>query len=260
MLSWFNFAMNEEKERQTEEAEILEEKIIVKISKLAEEINLNSSISLCNLYSYLLYSGNLSVDKEFHYSSENIYNDGSLNNMMGYGCCRNISDGLMKVLKANGITSYFLSTRFNENKVFCKVCFDFVSDHLYENIITFNDIKNFIIPNTSLHRLNLVIDEEKYIVYDPTWGVILRVSGNFLKPINGFGKMHIEKIARSNFIECGDSEYILDLISKKEFYDYKEFEKQYVDDIRMINRSKKLIDEFYIDSHSDIETICNLLK
>lgn len=260
MLSLVDFEIIEEERKKIEEAETLEEKIILKISKLAEEINLNSSISLCNLYSYLLYSGNLSIDKKFCYSSENIYNDGSLNNMMGYGCCRNISDGLMKVLRANDITSYFLSTKFNKNKVFCKVSFDFVSDHLYENIITFNDIKNFIIPNTSLHRLNLVIGEEKYIVYDPTWGVILRISGNFLKPINGLGKMHIEKIARSNFIECGDSEYILDLISKREFYNYEDFAKQYVDDIRIINGNKKLIDEFYIDSHFDIETICKLIK
>lgn len=260
MLSLVDFEIIEEERKKIEEAEALEEKIVEKIVKLSHEINFNSSISLCNLYSYLLYSGNLSIDRKFSQSSKNIYDNSSLNNMLGYGCCRNISDGLMKVLKANDITSYFLSTKFNKNKVFCKVSFDFVSDHLYENIITFNDIKNFIIPNTSLHRLNLVIDEEKYIVYDPTWGVILRASGNFLKPINGFGKMHIEKIARSNFIECGDSEYILDLISKREFYNYKDFAKQYVDDIRIINRNKKLIDEFYIDSHFDIETICKLIK
>lgn len=46
--------------------------------------------------------------------------DGAANIMLGYGCCRNISDGLLKLLTLNNVESYELTTKFNPYQILSK--------------------------------------------------------------------------------------------------------------------------------------------
>lgn len=65
---------------------------------LSEELEINDDLSLCFFYTYLLYNGDLSINKEFKYSADNIYNDYFYQIMLGYDCYRNIEDGLRNFL------------------------------------------------------------------------------------------------------------------------------------------------------------------
>lgn len=74
------------------------DKVLDKMVNLSEQLEVNDDLSLCFLYAYLLYTGNLSINRDFKYEANNIYNDYFYQIMLGYGCCRNIEDGLSKFL------------------------------------------------------------------------------------------------------------------------------------------------------------------
>ena len=235
--------------------------IFKSVTLLANEMNLESALSLCNLYLYLLYSGNLSINGEFKQEINNIKDDGAPNLMLGYGCCRNIYDGLETLLNINNIESYKLVTKFNSNLISYK----------YDPILNKkNNIFDFKISNLfekyqdSTHCLNLVIDEDRYFVYDVTLGLLLKLKKNRLKVINGTGNMKI-LLPNCNFKDHIGTRFdktkeYLKNIEKKECYNAKEFESVFKKDLVNFKDNDSLIKSFYEDSHKNIEFICKVLK
>ncbi len=230
-------------------------------------MNVDSTLSLCNLYSYLLYTGNLSIDKRFEQSIDKIVNDGAANIMLGYGCCRNIFDGLSTLLRINNVENYELSTKFNPNKIFSKYDPIFKDEYDMDGIKTkitrfFYSFKPY--DYKSSHALNLVVEDNNYFVYDATWFLLLKIKGSGLKVINGTGYMKIV-FPESNFKdfsygESSETRRYLEQLKCLGTYKFEEFKSHSESDFIKFKDNSKLINSFYIDAHPSIESVCKILK
>lgn len=257
----YNFLPPSQREVELNDANYKCKDIFRKVSLLANEINLDSTLSLCNLYLYLLYSGNLSINGKFTQETENIKYDGALNLMLGYGCCRNISDGLKSLLNINDIENYQLVTKFNPNLITYK--YDPILNEV-DNKFDFKISNLFKKYEDSTHILNLVIDEDKYFSYDATWGLILKLNGDKLKVVNGSGRMKI-LLPDCNFKdywgkETNKTKEYLNSIEKMEYYSAIEFESAFKNDLVNFKDNDSLIKSFYEDCHSNMEFISEVLK
>lgn len=240
--------------------------IFRKISLLADEMKVDSTLSLCNLYSHLLYRGNLSIDRKFEQSINKIVDDGAANIMLGYGCCRNISDGLSTLLTLNNVENYELTTKFNPYQILFKYNPVFNIDYKDQGKTKFIRLLNLFKPYDyrAWHGLNLVIEDNGYFVYDATWRLILELKGLRLKVINGTGYMKII-FSESNFKDILDNRSVetrrylkqLESLGSYKFDEFKELSKL---DFIKFNDSSNLIDSFYCDVHPDIESVCKILK
>ena len=237
-----------EKERKLHDAYIKQEEIFENIRALASSININSSLSLCNFYLYLLYSGNLSINKTFIQKSDNIISDGAINLILGYGCCRNISAGLKKLLNKNKIENYVLTTEFKTNLIIFK--YNPLSNKKVINDITLKSL--FKKDNHPLHALNLIVDDDKCFGFDATWGFILRLCNNKLKMINSNGKMKI--------LEDKKTKQYLKELKMLDCYTNLEFENTFREDLIKFKDNDNLIKSFYDDNHEKMDFICKVLK
>lgn len=242
-------------------------KILDKVLLLSDELKIDSKLSLCNLYSYLLYTGNLSIDRIFIQSTDDIVHDEGLNLMLGYGCCRNISSGLQSLLDKSKVENYMIPTKFNAEMMMRKygVCYDFPC-YFEEYELTFKDwlqmIKS-VSEQKSRHVLNLIVDGDKYFAYDSTWGIILKISGSKLDLLGGIGNMHIdldkEKFETYFYHDIRRNKNVLEEIKHKENIEYDEFKLTLIKDLEIFNSQYALIDDFYSDAHQDIENVAKFL-
>lgn len=236
------------------------DEIFKNIMYLASSININSSLSLCNLYLYLLYSGNLSINKTFIQKSDNIINDGAINLILGYGCCRNISAGLKELLDKNKIENYILTTQIKQNLII------FRYDPLFNKKVISNISLNNLFKKdySSLHELNLIIDKDKCFCYDATWGFILKLCNNNLKMINSSGKMKILHFER-NFMdycykETEKTKQYLKELKRLNCYTNQEFKNTFKEDLIKFKNNDKLIKSFYDDNYEKMDFICKTLR
>lgn len=216
--------------------------LIYKICNLSKDLNVHNELSLCNLYLYLLYTGKLSINKTFVYNADDIKDDGFYNLTLGYGCCRNIANGLKQVLDESNVKNCILSTA----PLFHK-------------------------PN---HVVNLIITDKGYFIYDITNMLFLKITGNFLKAINekimpirvsdidttfyGGRKSTIDIYNRKHDKRF-DSSILLKEIRKNPRYTKEEYLKTYEKDITYFKENKGVINKFYDDAYCNIEKISQLL-
>lgn len=252
-----------EEEKKKNEIEDKYMDIMNKIILLSNELKQESSLSLCNLYLYLLYTGNLSINKKFNYSADNIINDYGLNLMLGYGCCRNISDGLSDLLRKKEIKAYKVTTKFNKNRLTSNYHLNFVSSpFVEERKPDFFDFLRKFKPDfdiLSLHVLNLILDNDKYFIYDATNGEILRLNKNKLDLLGNTGKMKIVELEwyEDDFKEA---KKYLEEIEQRENICYDEFKDSIETDFSLYKKQNKLISDFYSDAHDNIESIVKYLE
>lgn len=209
------------------------------------DIEDDSELSLCNLYAYLLNEGYLSIDKEFNYNVDDIKHDYFNNIMLGYGCCRNISDGLKEVLDAAEVKNCVLSTTFN------------------------------LFSSDSEHCLNLVIEDKKYFVYDITNMYFIRKSLNLLRVLNakntlmkavnvkttfdGENYSRSMSLTNKNYDDEFNVGPIFKELQKYEPYSLVEYLKCYDENISSFKENEILFNKFYIDSYDDIKSVNDIL-
>lgn len=221
--------------------------IVNNIINLSEKIDIkdNYELSLCNLYAYLLNNGFLSIDKTFDYSIDNIKHNYFNNIMLGYGCCRNISDGLKEVLDAAEVKNCVLSTTFN------------------------------LFSNDSEHCLNLVIGDKKYFMYDITNMYFIRKSLNLLRCMNAKNtlmkainvKTTFDGENYSKLLSLTNKDYdkrfsvapVFKDLQKYDCYKLIEYLNCYEDDINCFKENEKLFNMFYTDSYDDIKSVNDIL-
>lgn len=217
--------------------------LIYKIYNLSKELNIDDELSLCNLYAYLLYTGRLSINKVFNYSKEGIKDNGFYNIMLGYGCCRNIANGLKMVLDKANVKNCILATA-----------------PLYKI--------------NSNHVVNLIITDEGYFIYDITNMFLFKITGKLLNTINertipikvididttfsGSRKRGID-IYNHKYDKKFDLSIILKGVRKNPLYTKEEYLEIYEKDIAFFKENEDLFEEFYDDAYENIKGITNSL-
>lgn len=202
------------------------DKVLDKMVNLSTELEVKDELSLCFLYAYLIYTGNLSVNRNFRYDKNNIYNNYFYQIMLGYGCCRNIEDGLSEFLNKKDIKNHTV----------------------YVNTNPFAKNLN--------HCVNLIILKDGYFVFDVTNMELLKISGRFLRRINVKG-LHYTKIInpKESIFDCfnlrkeqRNFKYNLDEYLNKEKYDFEFFRK-----------NQCIFNNFYDEAKDDIKEINRLI-
>ncbi|HIT22287.1 MAG TPA: hypothetical protein IAB56_04910 [Candidatus Scybalousia intestinigallinarum] len=176
------------KEEQVKKQTLYQEEIALfqnvleNYKKLAEELHLESTLEKCNLFSYLLWNGYFSYNKEHFYDLNDrhpIIGMYFLDIIFGRGVCLNYADALNRYLQVCGIES---------DPLICKVNSFKRQDLEYSPTITRNSKKakisfsntilsrlTFLVEKFGNHAITLVKDHDHYFAYDPTNLIVLNI-------------------------------------------------------------------------------------
>lgn len=142
--------------------------ILLKTKLLANELNLNNSLELSILYTYLLWNGYFSKDKKLmHKNKGRIVIPGmyAQDIMSGIGTCLNFSDMLTDFLNQFDLKCATLISVWNQNIIYN------YQKNIRRNIYTYSNntgqtklsLRKKI---TGTHAFNLIKENKKYYVYD----------------------------------------------------------------------------------------------
>ena len=230
------------------------EKILDNIYNLAQELGINDEMSICKLYAYLLYACKLSQDAQFHYDKD-VKADDYSNITLGYGCCRNIADGLKKVLDRFNIKNCILTVSFNT-----KLMFELQKDK-------------------KLHSVNLIVTDKGYFIYDATNMLFFKISKRFLKAMNKDSKVRPIRICKTfddreydyldaelardiedeSYEETFNSKKLLKELRPNCLYNFEEIRKIYNDNQDTFREKKEVINKFYDDNLNNIKRIASTI-
>ncbi len=205
-------------------------KVLDKMVGLANELDVKDDLSLCFLYAYLLYTGNLSINRKFKYDKNNIYNDEFYQVMLGYGCCRNIEDGLYKFLNR----------------------FDFKINKL--------DVNTSVLLKKPNHCVNMIISDNGYFVFDVTNMELLKIYKHLLKAENNRG-INLERIIKPKLGLKESAFNYFDLNEEERHfkYDLKEYLERKKTNMEHFRKNKDVFDNFYDSAKDDIKEISHLI-
>lgn len=209
--------------------------LLEKISLLSKELNLTNSLELSNLFSYLLWNGYLSKTQEHKFQPEGRKLISGLffaDIMDGIGVCANYSDMLKDLLIHCGYPSA-------------------VIDNYIANGI------EILKPQTINHVFNLIEENNKLYIYDPTNIYLLNIiNSKYAKILTGEGISRID--IYSSYSACTSKvEYDLleEILTAKTFtspYNRKAFETHFSKNMRTFKKNRPLIKDFYDEARSDI--------
>lgn len=240
--------------------------ILKKFSKLARELNLNNSLEVSNLYTYLLWNGYFSVTGKNEYSiKDRILKEGifSYNIMEGNGVCLDQSELLKDFLiKCGYNASTIINYSEKENKY---EKFKFVSRNCNKEKVKFNLLNQIIENIIGNHAFTLIEEKDKLYIYDPTNISISKLEDkNNSSIITGKGS----SILKTNL------SYLLNITSKstialdclnytKDFsspYSKQDFSNCVKDCLENFEDNKKIIEDARDDAYNDIKEISIFVK
>lgn len=245
--------------------------VLENYKSLSNELNINSPLELCILFTYLLWSGYFSVSKSHTYELKKRLLLTGLNSfdiIKGHGVCLGYSE----------LLDYFLKTCENNSALlYCKVP---TKKEQIERGYT-PDIKRNI--NVGLlgkmicksatpllkgitnkygnHAVTLVEDHDKLYIYDATNLYVLNIiDENTASIINGKGEFNIKPFRSIIQSPHNLSDSIIErLITEKTNEAFNEDQIiEYFDKILEIaNSNNSLIEDTYTNIHNDLEFIDN---
>ena len=231
---------------------------------LADELELNNSLEVANLYSYLLWNGYLSKNKQNisrikTNSIEGLYFS---NIMDGVGDCINHSDMLKDFLNRYW---YNASSVINlaDKKTVSTYTPDIEQQKAKKNIDIYSYIMNPVIRKAGNHVFTLIEENNKFYIYDSSNLNILSIKNPYIaEVINGKGtyKMHpflsnIFNVEKKQDDAISNMIYTDDIISP---YNKKDFIAITEENIEHFKRNISAFEYFYDDVRSDIINISNL--
>ena len=231
---------------------------------LADELELNNSLEVANLYSYLLWNGYLSKNKQNisrikTNSIEGLYFS---NIMDGVGDCINHSDMLKDFLNRYG---YNASSVINlaDKKTVSTYTPDIEQQKAKKNIDIYSYIINPVIRKAGNHVFTLIEENNKFYIYDSSNLNILSIKNPYIaEVINGKGtyKMHpflsnIFNVEKKQDDAISNMIYTDDIISP---YNKKDFIAITEENIEHFKRNISAFEYFYDDVRSDIINISDL--
>lgn len=230
------------------------EKTLDNIYNLVKELGIKDEIAICNLYAYLLYNGKLSQDGQFHYDND-VKSDDYSNITLGYGCCRNIADGLKLVLDRFNIKNCILTVSFNTKLMYA------------------------LQKDKKLHSVNLIVTDKGYFIYDATNMLFFKISKRFLKSINKEYKVRPIRVHKTfddreydflsaelakdieddSYEETFNSKKLLKELRPNCLYNLDEIRKIYNDNQDTFREQKEIINKFYDNNLDNIKRIASTI-
>lgn len=227
--------------------------LLTKMSKLSKELNINNSLELSILYSYLLWNGYLSKTRihEFkEYDGPLIMGLNFTDITNGIGVCRNYTEMLKDFLEFNGCESIILENYSND-----KIQVDYVPDikRRKTSSTTNEKVNKEKKPN---HVFNLIEDNGLYI-YDCTNLALYELKNkNKAELVNGKGKNIVYPYYSYEFCYSKNDEKMLDrLFAEDDFsspYTKSDFISISEVNLELIRNSKSLLEDFYTEAKQDI--------
>ena len=224
-------------------------KLLNKMSILAKELNMNNSLELSILYSYLLWNGYLSKTHKHEYkeNEDNIFLGMQFTDISnGIGVCRNYSEMLKDFLNYSGFNSIILSNYFDEEKVINKM------------------LKSR--SQKSNHAFNLIDDKGLYI-YDSTNQALYNLTrqNSVLLAKGEYKSKAILRLYRSyGLCSSKHDEDLLDrLFYEQDFispYDKSDLISIRDVSIELLTSNVSLLEDFYSDAKPNIISISDETK
>lgn len=241
--------------------------ILKNTKELALELKLSNSLEICNLYTYLLWNGYFSKDKELKYQTyDRLLLPGmySRDIMNGIGVCLNFSDMLADFI--NEFDCYSSASLMNKmNKGFerhYKVDIErkIVPEKFYRKLKSY--LIKPITKKTGNHAYNLICEKGKIYIYDSTNLCISKLNNKFESSLlAGNGTSDIKPYLSYWINNSDKSIKTLDLIhTTQEFvspYTHKNFIKAWEECLELFKQNISLLADFHDEINSNIINICN---
>ena len=241
--------------------------ILIKSKKLALELNLKNSLEISNLYTYLLWNGYFSKDKELKYQTHSrlllpgMYSRDIMN---GVGVCLNFSDMLSDFI--NEFDDYSSASIINKMNKRCERNYKVDierkrgTEKFYSKLLT-----PLVIPITKKmgnHAYNLISEKGKLYIYDSTNLCISKLNSKYESSmLAGIGTSDIKPYLSYWINNSDKSIKTLDLIHTtqefKSLYTSKDFIITWEECLELFRDNKYLLDDFYDEINSNIINICN---
>ena len=232
--------------------------IVLSISKLIKELNLDNIHAQFYAYCYLLWNGYFSIDKKYFYNNVDIKDEDNTI-FLGRGCCRHNSKLLEEVFeKLNYLYKEDLNNKNLVSKEIGVRLFDSKLDSIINVNINIEKNKNVedYKKNEFDHSVTLVKDNESLFLLDPTILTECEILNNGkLYCINGEYKInrkllkqvynHLYSSYKLNKIPTINRELIL--------HTYYETSKICKDNLKLFN-------DFFDDNHIKYEKVKQIIK
>ena len=175
--------------------------ILEEYKKLAYDLNITSSLDLSHFYTYLLWNGYFSPNKQHSYQvRDRITSYPTLEVFQGKGVCLNYAELLRDFLNTCGKEAKEVSCLVNSKKVNRNQKYNYLlecksditkGEQVKENLIFL--VGTPIVKLVGNHSIALVGDKDKTFYYDPTNLFVLNpTKDNKAKIINGYGEFDIK--------------------------------------------------------------------
>lgn len=241
--------------------------ILKKSKELALELNLSNSLEIANLYTYLLWNGYFSKNKELKYQTHSrlllpgMYSRDIMN---GIGVCLNFSDMLTDFI--NQFDCYSSATLLNNiNKNFERHYKVDIERKIVPNKFSRKIITPFIIPitkKTGNHAYNLICEKGNLYIYDSTNLSASKLNNKFESSVlAGKGVCNIKPYLSYWLNNSNKSTQTLDLLHLTQHftspYTSKDFVITWEECLELFRKNKYLLDDFYDEIYNNIINIYN---
>lgn len=238
--------------------------IIIKCNELAKELNLNSTLELSILFSYMLYSGYFSINGVHKYQIEgraNILSAFAFDIFRGGGVCLNYSDMLTDIITANGYDAATI-LNFVDSKTKSRYTPDIKRQEVSPKLFTkvFMSIVHPASKKMGNHACTLIIDRDKPYIFDSTNLMMFECVDN-KKAVNSVGEGHLnlkpyisymlaKNVPNYNAIEklCLTSDYTSP-------YTGRDFIFNFENCVHYFNENQRIFTDFHEDIMGNITEI-----
>lgn len=237
--------------------------ILQNMTILSKELNLENSLELCLLFSYLLWNGYLSKNKEYVFSDKEIKRIQGLffaDIINGRGVCLNNSEMLKDFLNLNEYTSSMLMNHYNPlAKINYRIDLTRKKDDKKELLII-TLIEELIRRRKANHVYNLIEDNNKLYIFDSTNMLMQKIIRNDkAEMVNGTGEFRLFPYQSHMLCASPDERSLLDKLLTTRQYEYLYTKRDLIITsevcLEIIRNSTYLIENFYAEIKNNIDEI-----
>jgi len=247
-------------------------KVLNNYKDLSRELNINSSLELSHLFTYMLWNGYYSVTKEHTYKMQDILLIPGLlsfDAIKGQGVCLAYASLLHDYLKVCDKNSSILECKVLTGKKDVSWSYQSEIERNVENNISSRILNIILSPFIKIltnklgdHAVTLIEENDKLFIYDPTNSYVLNIKNSDIATIiNGKGDFKLKPFSALMVTsDMADMESI-GVLEKLLFdsinpaFNKKEIISTFENIMELIQDNKKLLDDAYDNIHCELEFI-----
>ena len=245
------------------------DKVLKNYSDLSRKLNINSSLELSHLFTYMLWNGYYSVTKKHTYKMQDrllIPGLFSFDAIKGQGVCLAYASLLHDYLTVCDKKSSVLECKVPTKKN--SISFNYhpeiernSKNNLSSRIsnIIFSPFIKIVTNKVGNHAVTLIEENEKLFIYDPTNLYVLNITNSDIATIiNGKGDFELKPFSTLIFTSDIDSIEVLEKLifnSITQSFNRKEVIFTYENIMELIQENIKLLDDAYDNIHCELEFI-----